>query len=104
MNKNIASKMTIIEHLVELRKRLLWGFLCLLFIFCICFYFADHLFYFLAQPLVNLFDINSKQGFIYTALHEAFFYGTQGCFFLCIIFFFSLDSYSNMEIYCAWII
>ena len=49
-------KMSLTEHLIELRKRLLWSFLIIFIIFCFCFYFADELFYFLAKPLSNLFD------------------------------------------------
>ena len=41
-------------------------------IFIVCFYFADELFAFLANPLVKLLDTENGQGFIYTALQEAF--------------------------------
>ena len=49
-------EMSLIGHLTELRKRLLWSFLYILLIFIVCFYFADELFAFLASPLVELFD------------------------------------------------
>ena len=65
-------EMSLIGHLTELRKRLLWSFIYILIIFVICFYFADELFSFLAYPLVSLLDTENGQGFIYTALQEAF--------------------------------
>ena len=65
-------EMTLIGHLTELRKRLMWSFFYILIIFIICFYFADELFAFLANPLVKLLDTEKGQGFIYTALQEAF--------------------------------
>ena len=95
MNENIKSnidKMTFIGHLVELRKRLLWSFLIIFIIFCICFYFADELFYFLAKPLANLFDKQSGQGFIYTALQEAFFTELKVAFFFALFFSFPFVS------------
>ena len=73
MKEQEFHEMSLIEHITELRKRLLWSFLYVLIIFVFCFYFADKLFYFLAKPLVSLMDLERGQGFIYTALQEAFF-------------------------------
>ena len=83
-------EMSLIDHLVELRKRLLWSFVYLIIIFIICFYFADTLFSFLAQPLVDLMDTESGQGFIYTALQEAFFTELKIAFFFALFFSFPL--------------
>ena len=58
-------EMSLIGHLTELRKRLMWSFFYILIIFIICFYFADELFAFLANPLVKLLDTEKGQGFIY---------------------------------------
>ena len=90
-NKSL-NKMTIIEHLIELRKRLLWSFFYLFIIFCLSFYYADELFSFLAQPLVQYFDPNSGQGFIYTALQEAFFTELKVAFFFALFFSFPFIS------------
>ena len=73
MSDEKFEEMSLIEHLTELRKRLLWSFLYILIIFVICFYFADELFAFLAHPLVQLLDTERGRGFIYTALQEAFY-------------------------------
>ena len=92
-DKNSSDKMTLIEHLTELRKRLLWSFIILFLVFCISFYFADELFYFLAKPLVDLFDIDKGQGFIYTALQEAFFTELKVAFFFALFVSFPLISF-----------
>ncbi len=85
-------EMSLIDHLTELRKRLLWSFLYILIIFIICFYYADELFSFLAYPLVNLLDTEKGQGFIYTALQEAFFTELKIAFFFSLFFSFPLIS------------
>ena len=89
MAEDKFEEMSLIDHLTELRKRLLWSFLYILIIFVVCFYFADELFSFLASPLVQLLDTDNGQGFIYTALQEAFF--TE----LKIAFFFALFLHSH---------
>ena len=83
-------EMSLIEHLTELRKRLMWSFFYILVIFIICFYFADELFAFLAHPLVKLLDTEKGQGFIYTALQEAFFTELKIAFFFALFFAFPL--------------
>ena len=90
MVKNNFEEMSLIDHITELRKRLLWSFLYIILIFIICFYFADQLFSFLAAPLVNLLDTDNGQGFIYTALQEAFFTELKIAFFFAIFFSFPL--------------
>ena len=68
------------EHLVELRKRLIWSFLALFAAFGVCFYFADRIFAFLALPLIQAFP--PGQGtLIYTKLYEAFFVEVRVAFF-----------------------
>ena len=88
--KNQLEEMSLIDHLTELRKRLLWSFIYIIIIFCVCFYFASDLFYFLAKPLVNLLNVDEGQGFIYTALQEAFFTELKIAFFFALFFAFPL--------------
>jgi len=88
--KNQLEEMSLIDHLTELRKRLLWSFIYIIIIFCVCFYFAGDLFYFLAKPLVNLLKVDEGQGFIYTALQEAFFTELKIAFFFALFFAFPL--------------
>ena len=70
----------LLDHLVELRKRLIWSFAALFAAFAVCFYFADHIFAFLAQPLVRAFPPGEGR-LIYTKLYEAFFVEVRVAFF-----------------------
>jgi len=88
--KKKLKEMSLIDHLTELRKRLLWCFFYLILIFVVCFYFADKLFAFIAAPLVKLMDKESGQGFIYTALQEAFFTELKIAFFFALFFSFPI--------------
>ncbi|PPR41884.1 MAG: Sec-independent protein translocase protein TatC [Alphaproteobacteria bacterium MarineAlpha5_Bin12] len=92
MENKISEKMSLTDHLIELRKRLLWSFGIIFIIFIVCFYYADSLFYFLAKPLVDLFDVEKGQGFIYTALQEAFFTELKVAFFFALFFSFPFIS------------
>ena len=66
------SKMPLLEHLIELRNRLVYAVAALLVGFGICYFFSQHIYSFLTQPLA---DILAGQGrrMIYTGLTEAFF-------------------------------
>ena len=90
MNKNHLEEMSIIDHLTELRKRLIWSFFYIIIIFIICFLFASDLFFFIAKPLVDLLQTENGQGFIYTALQEAFFTELKIAFFFALFFSFPL--------------
>ncbi len=63
------SKAPLLEHLIELRQRLLYCVIALAIAFAACFTFADDIFAFLVQPLVKAEGTN----LIYTKLYEAFF-------------------------------
>ena len=88
--KSKLEEMSLLDHITELRKRLLWSFLYIIIVFVVCFYFATDLFSFLAKPLVELMDTESGQGFIYTALQEAFFTELKIAFFFALFFSFPL--------------
>ena len=66
------SRAPLMEHLIELRRRLIWSFAALGVAFAGCFYFADKILSFLAQPLVKAFGAGQGK-LIYTKLYEAFF-------------------------------
>lgn len=68
-----GSRAPLIEHLIELRQRLIRALLALLVAFVVCFYFAEDIYGFLTRPLADLFGEESGRRMIYTALHEAFF-------------------------------
>ena len=67
------SKAPIVEHLRELRNRLLYSFAVLLIAFLGCFYIADYIFNFLAAPLQDLWQGQDNRRMIFTAMHEKFF-------------------------------
>jgi sec-independent protein translocase protein TatC len=63
------TKQPLLEHLIELRRRLLWCLVTLVVTFFICFAFAKDIFAVLVQPLLR-----AGQGkLIYTDIFEAFF-------------------------------
>ena len=62
----------LLDHLIELRTRLLRSILALAVAFCVCFYFADDIFSFLVRPLTAAFPPGQGK-LIYTKLYEAFF-------------------------------
>jgi sec-independent protein translocase protein TatC len=66
-------KMPLLEHLVELRRRLLYSVAAFLIAFVACYFFARPMFNFLAEPLADYFQNQVGRRFIYTSLFEAFF-------------------------------
>src|SRR6195952_386566 len=66
------SEAPLLDHLLELRTRLLRCILVLGLAFCVCLYFADDIFGFLARPLTAAFPAGQGK-LIYTKLYEAFF-------------------------------
>jgi sec-independent protein translocase protein TatC len=66
------SQAPLLDHLVELRTRLLRSILAIFVAFCVCFYFADQIFAFLVRPLTAAFPPGQGK-LIYTKLYEAFF-------------------------------
>ncbi|RIV83203.1 twin-arginine translocase subunit TatC [Aurantiacibacter xanthus] len=62
----------LLEHLIELRGRLVRALIAFSIAFCICFYFADPILGFLIQPLKNAFP-NGEGQLIFTKLYEVFF-------------------------------
>lgn len=67
-----ASRAPLLDHLVELRSRLLKCVAAFIVCFIIAFTQADKIFAFLVQPLVQAFG-NNMGRLVYTKLYEAFF-------------------------------
>lgn len=71
------TKAPLLDHLIELRRRLLYCFVALAIAFAACLYFAKPIFAFLVQPLLA-----AGQGkIIYTDVFEAFFVEIKVAFF-----------------------
>lgn len=66
-------KMPLLEHLIELRKRLIYSIVSFLVIFVACYHFAPEIFGFLTEPLTRVPEGLAAQRLIYTGLTEAFF-------------------------------
>ena len=88
-NTKISKKMTLIDHLIELRNRLLVAAISFLILFFLCFIkftdnnqnLADLVYIFLQQPLAN--ELAKTGGrMIFTALHEGFFTQVKVSFFI----------------------
>ena len=79
---NDTQKMPLLEHLVELRTRLVRSFVAIIILFFVCYFFAENIYGFLVQPLADVMAEEGRQRrLIYTALHEAFFtYINVSCF------------------------
>jgi len=66
------SQAPLLDHLIELRTRLLRAVMALGVAFAVCFYFADAIFGFLVRPLTGAFP-DGEGRLIFTKLYEAFF-------------------------------
>jgi sec-independent protein translocase protein TatC len=75
--------MPLLDHLIELRRRLMWSMGTLIVCFGICYFFSRDIFHFLARPLEDA--LTAKAGgnhtLIYTQLYEAFFTYIRVAFF-----------------------
>lgn len=66
------AKMPLLDHLLELRNRLMYAILALLAAFLVCYYFAPDIYAFLARPLARLLEGQGRR-MIFTNLTEPFF-------------------------------
>src|ERR1700733_2883361 len=75
--------MPLLEHLVELRKRLMWSIVAFVIAFLVCYYFSNSIYFFLAEPLATVLreQGNPDPHLIYTQLYEAFFTRIKVAFF-----------------------
>lgn len=69
------------DHLLELRRRLMWSFGALSLGTLFCYFFSEHIFAFLIKPLASAMGHESTHRLIYTGLTEAFFTTLKLSFF-----------------------
>ena len=78
-------KMPLLDHLIELRQRMLYSFIALFAAFVVCFFFAQVLFDFLVQPLADILiereGVRGARRLIFTDLTEVFFTHIKIAFF-----------------------
>ena len=82
----------LLDHLMELRGRLMRCIAALAVTFCVCLYFADDIFGFLVRPLTAAFPAGQGR-LVYTKLYEAFFVNMKVAMFAA--FFVSFPIMSN---------
>lgn len=70
-----ASRAPLLDHLIELRTRLIWSLLGFIVAFFVCYYFARDIYAFLTQPLAAALAHrpDGERHMIFTALYETFF-------------------------------
>ncbi|TPD63262.1 twin-arginine translocase subunit TatC [Emcibacter nanhaiensis] len=79
----------LIDHLIELRQRLIWCVVYLLVGFGICYVFVEDIYTFLAQPFVDVANKNGQDpNMIAIGIHEQFFVYLKIAFFasFCVTF------------------
>ena len=85
MNDEKIKQASFIEHLTELRSRLLKSIVYLFIFFVISYIFAENIYGFLVQPYADAVkDDNINRRLIYTALHETFITYLKVAFFSAI--------------------
>ncbi|SFK58622.1 twin-arginine translocase subunit TatC [Falsiroseomonas stagni] len=85
--------MPLIEHLMELRTRLMWSIGAFIIAFAVCYYFSRQIYGFLAAPLADILHAQSggqDRRMIFTALYEAFFTYLKVAFFGATFFSFPM--------------
>lgn len=82
------TKAPLLDHLTELRTRLLWSLAGFLVAFVVSFYFAQEIYMILVQPYANAVGEEKGRELIFTALYEPFVTYIRVGFFaaLCISF------------------
>jgi sec-independent protein translocase protein TatC len=68
-----AGRMPLIDHLIELRNRLMWSAVAIIAAFIVCYQFKVVIYRFLAHPLAEIFAGQTGRQMIFTGLTEAFF-------------------------------
>jgi sec-independent protein translocase protein TatC len=66
-------ELPLLDHLIELRNRLMYSCAAILAGFLFCYFFAEDIYGFLVQPLADIYQGEAGRRMIYTGLAEAFF-------------------------------
>ena len=66
-------QMPLLDHLIELRNRLIYSCAAIFVGFLVCYFFSEQIYAFLVQPLADIYQGQTGRRMIYTGLAEAFF-------------------------------
>jgi sec-independent protein translocase protein TatC len=66
-------ELPLLDHLIELRNRLVYSCAAILAGFLLCYFFAEDIYGFLVRPLADIYQGQTGRRMIYTGLTEAFF-------------------------------
>jgi len=87
------SSAPLLDHLIELRTRLIWSVVYIMIAFCICLFFADHIYNFLAQPFVDVaLSFGKEPKMIFTGLQDKFFVNIRLSFYVALAVTFPMVS------------
>ncbi len=94
--------MPLLDHLIELRRRLLWSLGTFVVAFFFCYHYAETIYFFLARPLETVMAQKGEAlHLIYTALPEAFFHLRAGRCIWRVVSLIPDDCSAGMDIYRA---
>jgi sec-independent protein translocase protein TatC len=74
-------EMPLLDHLIELRNRLMYAVGAIMVGFLVCYFFAESIYAFLVRPLAAIYEGQTGRRMIYTGLAEAFFTYLKVAFF-----------------------
>lgn len=87
-----GKKMPLLDHLIELRTRLIYSFVAFFLLFLGSFYFAQEIYDFFVRPLARAMDGREGARMIFTALYEPFLAQIKVAFFTALFLAFPLIS------------
>jgi sec-independent protein translocase protein TatC len=85
-------RMPLLDHLVELRTRLLYSFVIFFFLFFLSFYYAQDIYDFFVRPLARALEGQDGARMIFTALYEPFLAQIKVAFFTALFLGFPVIS------------
>ena len=97
-------KMPLLDHLIELRNRLMWSVGAILVAFLVCYYFSADIYGFLTRQLADV--LGEGRRMIFTDLTEAFFTYIKVAFWAAALLAFPIQAYLflSFEAHWPWVI